>query len=113
MTAVGPIEFSHDRQTITIFGVHYAIELFRHLGVGSIGSRFEIVAREDGAVTLTQLRTEQWLSDPKRAEVIDVLGKVACVPTTGFAMVDEEAIDEARELLDRLQRHAQPPSGAA
>jgi hypothetical protein len=52
----------------------------------------------------------QWLSDAERAEVIDVLSKVGGVPTAGLARGDEEAIDEARALRERLIRNTvQPP----
>lgn len=58
----GPIasdlQVSDDGRILTLYGVKYAIELFEHLGVGPIGSRIEIVSREDGAVTVKRLPDE-------------------------------------------------------
>lgn len=52
------LQVSEDGEIVTIFGVRYAIELFRHLAIGPIGSRIEIVSREDGIVTLKRLPDE-------------------------------------------------------
>ena len=39
----------------TIHGVKYSGELFRHLGLGPVGSAIRIVSRDDGVVTLKKL----------------------------------------------------------
>jgi hypothetical protein len=52
------LQVSDDGRVLTIFGVRYDIEIFRHLGIGPIGSRVEIMAREDGMVTLRRLPDE-------------------------------------------------------
>lgn len=49
----------------------------------------------------------QWLSDPERSEVIEVLSKVLCLPAVSLS--DEESLDEAREIYERLQRHRTAP----
>lgn len=49
------IDADPDGKTIKVFGITYAIDLFKELGMGPIGSRFEIVERADGVVTLATL----------------------------------------------------------
>lgn len=49
------LQVSDDCRVLTIYGIRYAIELFEHLGIAPIGSRIEIVSREDGVVTLRKL----------------------------------------------------------
>jgi hypothetical protein len=48
------LNFSYDERTdsITIEGVKYHGDLFRKLGIAPVGSLIEIVAREDGVLTL-------------------------------------------------------------
>jgi hypothetical protein len=40
--------------TITIYGVKYAMELFKHLGIGPVGRWLRVIKREDGVITLEQ-----------------------------------------------------------
>lgn len=46
--------------TVVIFGVRYAVELFKTLAFGPLGSTFRIVARNDGTVTLQSLNEESF-----------------------------------------------------
>lgn len=46
------IKESDDIRTVTIFGIKYAMELFRLMGTVDIGRSFRIIARKDGIVTL-------------------------------------------------------------
>jgi hypothetical protein len=43
--------------TIEIFGTKYALEVFRALGFGPVGTVFKIVKRTDGTLTL---HTIEW-----------------------------------------------------
>lgn len=52
------VKVDEHRRTITIFGIEYADEIFRYLGLGPIGSVLRIIKREDGIVTLKRLRDE-------------------------------------------------------
>lgn len=52
------LQLSDDGRTVTIFGIRYDIELFRHMGTGPLGSHIELVNREDGVVTLRRLTDE-------------------------------------------------------
>lgn len=51
------IEIDLNQDTIALFGVVYALDLFRGIGFGGlpIGTRIEIVKRKDGVVTLKTL----------------------------------------------------------
>jgi hypothetical protein len=49
-----PFEVDDDR-TILIYGVRYSMGIFQHLGLGPIGTVIQIVAREDGTVSLKQI----------------------------------------------------------
>ena len=57
MTTEDDISIEIDRyaDAITIGGCRYAIELFRQFALAPIGSRLEIVARDDGVVTFREL----------------------------------------------------------
>lgn len=46
--------------TVIIFGVRYAVGLFRTLAFGPIGSAFRIVGRDDGTVMLQSLNEESF-----------------------------------------------------
>jgi hypothetical protein len=48
------LRWSYDgaSDTFEIFGIRYAVDLFRELALGPIGGVFRIVARTDGVVTL-------------------------------------------------------------
>ncbi len=46
------ISYDDEGQWFEIFGVRYAVDLFRGLGVGPIGATFKVIAREDGVITL-------------------------------------------------------------
>jgi hypothetical protein len=48
------IKISHQTETITICGIAYAFELFRHLGLGPVGPGhfFQLVGRDNGVVTV-------------------------------------------------------------
>lgn len=45
------IKIDIDHRIITIFGIRYSMEIFRHLGLGELGSWIQIVRRENGVVT--------------------------------------------------------------
>jgi hypothetical protein len=47
-----------DGDVVTIYGVRYSLALFSTLGFGPIGSRVELVARDDGVLTLRSLPSE-------------------------------------------------------
>ena len=49
---------SDDGEVIVIDGIRYARSLFRHLANDPLGSKFEIVARDDGTVMLRRLETQ-------------------------------------------------------
>lgn len=55
MYAPATVSLSEDGKIVTIFGIRYDMELFRHLAVGPIGSRVEIIGRDDGVVSLKHL----------------------------------------------------------
>jgi hypothetical protein len=46
------VSYDDQAQCFEIFGVRYAVDLFRNLGIGPVGATFRIMAREDGVVTL-------------------------------------------------------------
>lgn len=52
------LQVSDDGRIVTIFGIRYDIEIFRHLGLGPLGQRFEVVNREDGCVWLKTLSND-------------------------------------------------------
>lgn len=65
-------------RVITIFGVRYDIELFRHLGIGPIGSRIELINRTgDGTVTLRRLPDKPHLSGEAAQAAVAWLRMVA------------------------------------
>lgn len=66
MIEAANVEFRFDG-TVTIFGISYDIELFRHLGLGPVGSVIKILKREDGVVTLQRLYDVE-RADTRRAE---------------------------------------------
>lgn len=52
---------------ITLYGVHYAMSLFEHLGLeplAPIGSILRIDRREDGVVTITRMYELERATDP-------------------------------------------------
>lgn len=49
------IKDSDDIRTVTIFGIKYAMELFRLMATADIGRVFKILARRDGSVTLQSI----------------------------------------------------------
>lgn len=48
----GFVTYDEQKQCFEIFGVRYAVDLFRGLGIAPVGTVFRIAAREDGIVTL-------------------------------------------------------------
>lgn len=54
-----PFNIDYDAWIMTLFGIRYSIDLFKHMGAASIGSKFEIVGRSDGVVTLKSIDLDQ------------------------------------------------------
>lgn len=52
------IGIDYSGRIIEIYGIRYALDLFKHIGMAAIGSRFEIIDRGDGVVTLQSLFVE-------------------------------------------------------
>ena len=45
-------------ETIRLFGVSYTLDMFRLLAFGEVGTRFRLMAREDGIITLLVIPPE-------------------------------------------------------
>ena len=57
MTDIFDAQIDYARRIIQIQGIRYSFELFDALGMGPIGAQFEIIARDDGVVTLKSLNS--------------------------------------------------------
>lgn len=52
------VKLDLQNDAIELFGVSYALECFRHLGLGAIGDTFKIVSRDDGVIVLQKLSVQ-------------------------------------------------------
>jgi hypothetical protein len=46
-------------ETISIEGINYSFDLFRWFGHGALGQAVRVVAREDGVITLQEVKEPQ------------------------------------------------------
>ncbi|MGA8026440.1 MAG: hypothetical protein WB992_04790 [Bryobacteraceae bacterium] len=81
MSEASPATYDPVTDTLTIFGIRYAVGLFEHLGIGPVGRILQIVNRHDETVTLQALT----VSDEQLEYVTDLLERAfdedkACAP---------------------------------
>jgi hypothetical protein len=55
------VQIDPEGKIITIFGIRYAMDLFKHMGLGPLNQPFELVNRADGVVTVRHLMDREWI----------------------------------------------------
>jgi hypothetical protein len=68
------VELNPGDDTITLFDMRYSLGLFRTMAFGPIGSKFEIMSRDDGTVTLRTLPQQEL------KEARDILSRTVVPP---------------------------------
>jgi hypothetical protein len=76
---VSDIELDLAAETITLFGVKYALEIFRALGFAPLGTVLEVIERERGTVTVKRYAPDA----VRKLEALEKLGPNVTVMING------------------------------
>lgn len=77
--------------TFEIYGIRYSATLFRGLAFGKLGSEFRIVRREDGLITLEEIRDKGELNAKEETKEISEKRKEE--------KISEEASEETKRIV--------------